>query len=370
MWVDKNTYEKDRKDPTLIGRDWWYVVKRKAGANLAIEEIKATKSKSQMEEARSRLVLSGGCTIGTPSDCPVDGAYKGLETVTCEYITTGSPWIHVYPTRQENITVSINPTGGLHMCNQHLLHIIKAHGHLPGTLMALWPLQMAYQKQVSTGNTIDILWFTPIVLCSKAQDPGFFVPTSQLKPFVAELALRIGFNAVETTSYLNSIDKAIPSQILTQRLPLYLRDFLNQFSHFPSNLNPHISIVYFGYSASYISPECTNSSCSTRCQRWRYCRWNGRYLPLLVNWWTLTRMTESPLLFHTDSNDFTHFTSSPKVINVYICQSTLYIHWLSLSLLALCLYLQRPSEHKTPALQQPKALNVTKLPGHALRSLI
>ena len=62
MWIDKNTREKDRKDPTLIGRDWWYVVKRKANASLSLEEIKPTKSKSQLEEARSRLVLAGGCT--------------------------------------------------------------------------------------------------------------------------------------------------------------------------------------------------------------------------------------------------------------------------------------------------------------------
>lgn len=243
MWVDKNTYEKDRKDPTLIGRDWWYVVKRKAGASLAIEEIKATKSKSQMEEARSRLVLSGGCTIGTPSDCPVDGAYKGLETVTCEYITTGSPWIHVYPTRQENITVSINPTGGA----SYAQPAFTSHNQSAWTFTGNPDGTMTFADGLSKTGLHWEYYRYPLIHAYrpmlKSSDPGFIVPTSQLKPFVAELALRIGFNAVETDNLLSELNRQ--SNTITDpytKVAFVSEDFLNQF--FPLSIQPQPTHLY------------------------------------------------------------------------------------------------------------------------------
>ena len=243
MWIDKNTREKDRKDPTLIGRDWWYVVKRKANASLSLEEIKPTKSKSQLEEARSRLVLAGGCTIGNPSDCPINGAYQGLETVTCQYITTGSPWIHVYSHDTDTTTVSINPTGGV----AYVQPAFTSNDQASWTFRADSTGQLDFSNGISKTGIHWEYYRYPLIQAYrptlKSSDPGFIVPTQQLKPFVTELAYRIGLNSVETTNLLSELNRQ--SNTITgpyTKVGFVSESFLNAF--FPLEVSPKPDHTY------------------------------------------------------------------------------------------------------------------------------
>ncbi len=207
MWIDKNTTEKSRKDRSVIGRDWWYVVKRKAGASLSVTEIKPTKSKSQLADMRSRLVLSEKCTIGNASDCPLPNSYQGLETVSCQYITTGSPWIHVYPEKTQDMTVSINPIGGI----AYVQPAFTGSSDLSWSFTADRSGRLAFQNSI-TKNALHWEYYKyPLVQAykptMKTSSPGFSIPSEEIKPFVSELARRIGLNNEERDNLLSELNR-------------------------------------------------------------------------------------------------------------------------------------------------------------------
>ncbi|MBP9797774.1 hypothetical protein KBC70_01360 [Candidatus Woesebacteria bacterium] len=260
MWIDKNVYEKDRKDPSVIGRDWWYVVKRKASASLSLVEIKPTKSKSQLEAARSRLVLAGGCSIGNPSDCPLSGAYTGLETVTCQYITTGSPWIHLYPEYKQQMSVSLNPTGG----TAYVQPEFTSNKDGQWSFIAEPSGKLAFANGLHKTGLHWEYYRYPLIQAYrptlKSSDPGFVIDADQLKPFVTELALRIGLNAVETSNLLSELNRqsnAIKEPYV--KIGFVSESFLEDF--FPLSIQPQPDHLYRIYLD--IQPLSTRQNVST-----------------------------------------------------------------------------------------------------------
>lgn len=243
MWIDKNASQKALGSKGVIGRDWWYVVKRKADATLALSEINPTKSKSSLLDLRTKLVVARTCTIGDPSDCPVAQSSVGLETVTCQFVTTGSPWIHVYPSITQDMTVTLNPTGGVAYVQPAFTHndeqswSFKAEPN--GTLRFADSL---------TKNSLHWEYYRYGLLKAyrptiEATDAGFVLPREELKPFVSELAHRIGLNTIETENLLSELNRQ--SSSVTDpfvKVGFVSSSFLN--TYLPLSITPQPDSLY------------------------------------------------------------------------------------------------------------------------------
>ena len=230
MWQDRNRSEVTPGN-RYIPRSWYYVVKKKAGSQLELTSLSPTKTKAQLLQLRVDLV--GECTIGSSSECPLPRDLSGLETVTCQFITTGSPWIYVYPDSTVRTKVALGSDVPVAYAQPAFTSGYAWEGTaLPSGHLELDSGLQAQALHWEYDTTAMRALYAPF---TDPDQPGFVVETDQLKSFTAELAHRIGLNTLETQNLLSELERSsskfttpfvkiafVPQEFLSTRVPLYV----------------------------------------------------------------------------------------------------------------------------------------------------
>ncbi|KXK09541.1 MAG: hypothetical protein UZ22_OP11002001042 [Microgenomates bacterium OLB23] len=119
-WIDRNERSAGNRrlgtpgqlKGALVQREWWIAVttsQQVAGALGSGEDIPASVRSEYLQFRVSRAIK---CQIGSRDVCPLPSGLSG-SIVACKYLTTGSPSLYINSSTPQNITVSINPVGGI-----------------------------------------------------------------------------------------------------------------------------------------------------------------------------------------------------------------------------------------------------------------
>lgn len=236
-WIDPNVgvARAGKKKP----RKWYHVIVQKADSTAELTSLSATKSRMDVMNIRSQLLRE--CTIGNASDCPKDPNLETLATFSCEYVTTASPWIYLYPQEEQQVVVSPDPVGSVAYASPSLDYD------------ASWSVtaQPDGQLTTSTGlrkNALFWEYYTQPVLKAylpyiNVREDAFIVPSHELSSFMAELTRRIGLNQTEQSNVLAELNR--PS-LQTDKPYVSIRfvsqDFLSK--HLPLRVSPQPDSVH------------------------------------------------------------------------------------------------------------------------------
>ncbi len=86
-------------------REWWAVRIAGEGANLGGVTL-STEDRNQLLGLRGSLL--GRCKVGRRDQCPLPPGFIG-QIISCLYLTTASPRLHLYPKQTQLVNVSVSP---------------------------------------------------------------------------------------------------------------------------------------------------------------------------------------------------------------------------------------------------------------------
>lgn len=127
-WIDRSisrqngTKRRPLASRSIEGPDrtWYYVRKLKAQAQPKLTSLTPSFSEGQLREFRMQAYNNS--RQGEASTAPLDPQFNQLDTIYCQFILTGSPWIHVYAPLHETFHITPLPAGGVAYAQPHMIN--------------------------------------------------------------------------------------------------------------------------------------------------------------------------------------------------------------------------------------------------------
>lgn len=176
-------------------RKWYWVITNEAG-DVPVTTDTGGKLSGQVKSdlVKARAQAWAKCKPRLPDVC--GGAPAGSTVVGCYFILTGSPSIHIYPTQTQNVSVSVNPLGG----------VAYANPIFSSQTDTTWNVIASPDGNITTENSIktDHLYYefdrrkVSAALSAKHDTSyGYVILKQDIDQFVASLSQKVGLNTQE-----------------------------------------------------------------------------------------------------------------------------------------------------------------------------
>lgn len=262
-WIDRSvSYQNGTKRRPLASRRiegpdriWYFVRKVKSTSNPQLTSISSAYTGAELYNFRERAKAAS--SQGEGAVAPLDPALRNLDTVFCQYLVTGSPWIYAYAPTPTTLSIVPRPVGDIAYAQPPLLH-------------GGWSVTTTSSNSLtlSTGITKPALHWEysakPVqeaLRTYRNQHPsddtrGFIIPTHELQSFIATLSSDMGLNQTERENLIAELQR--PSLAFTQpyiKITFASQEFLQ--NTLPLDVNPQpdslsrVFIVLQGITAPY-----------------------------------------------------------------------------------------------------------------------
>lgn len=190
----------------FVPRQWYFVRKAHPGASL--EALNPKYTGAELFNLRTKAMNLS--SIGNPSVAPLDPKISNLETVSCQHITTGSPWVHVYAPQPTIFAVNLAPVGG----------VAYVSPHFTSSTDAKWSFAADKSGSLTFENGLikdGLFWeyyrhevmaaYTDFTATHPQPKDGFIVATSQLQSFMKGLVARMGLTTTEQAHVVAELNR-------------------------------------------------------------------------------------------------------------------------------------------------------------------
>lgn len=212
-WIDKNKggprsvkIGPNTTQASFKARTWYFVRKKKAGSSATLESLSTHFSKSELHSFRARAYRAS--KIGDPTKSPLDQRFDGLETVTCQFIVTASPWIYAYNDTPTDLTVSLDPVGGVSYVNPSFTNTERYSWDVTTQNDGTLNIAHSRNKQALFWEYNKYSVLRAYHMHARKPEHGFVVATSELENFMGGLSPRIGLNTIEQKNVLAELRRA------------------------------------------------------------------------------------------------------------------------------------------------------------------
>ncbi len=241
-WIDRSiSYQNGSKRRPLASRriegpdrTWYYVRKLKAGSQAQLSSLSPSYSEGELLDFRMRAYNAS--SQGEAGVAPLDPQFANLDTVYCQFIMTGSPWIYAYAPTPTALSIVPQPLGGVAYAQPAQVHggwdVVTTSS---GAVRLADGLTKPALHWEYTAEPIQQALRTYRSLHTDDGTRGYVVPTEQLSSRIDTLARQMGLTDIERSNLLAELNRPsviskkpyvkitfASDEFLTSALPLYL----------------------------------------------------------------------------------------------------------------------------------------------------
>ncbi|MFQ5452280.1 MAG: hypothetical protein ACE5DQ_01830, partial [Candidatus Paceibacterota bacterium] len=254
-WIDKNRAPEPTTNPKINhrlrrklrptrgkkkkiehAREWWVIsVSETASITPSSTNLKTGKY-DEYWRLRAQLYLK--CTAGLRSSCPLPPGLSN-KIVSCQYLTTGSPYIHLYPEKATDISVSLGAGARITYTNPAF------------TYGRTWSATALPSGELQTGSLTknSLYWefdrpqMLAKILPEHDSSTGYIVQKGNLESFVKQtLVPSLGLNKIESKHLLSEVIREARNLDGFIKISFLERSILDK--HFSMDISPSPERVY------------------------------------------------------------------------------------------------------------------------------
>ncbi len=211
-WIDRSvsrqngTKRRPLASRTIEGPDrtWYFVRKLKAQAQPKLISLSPSFSEGQLRDFRMQAYNNS--RQGEASTAPLDPQFNQLDTIYCQFILTGSPWVHVYSPSQQTFRITPLPVGGVAYAQPHMINASWVAKTTSSTTdhasFASVPLHWEYKAELMRNLLKEHYAQHPSL-----KKEGMTIETRLLKPTLISLAHQLGLTQNETQLLIAELER-------------------------------------------------------------------------------------------------------------------------------------------------------------------